>query len=363
MATAIIFLFSCGGDDDLNPSDDISPTDDNMNPPLGGLTMLSRLPMEDSVISDVWGYFNEGREYAIVGDISGIAKFYKGECDTDPGTPKCRIGGSVVIVDVTDPTSPEIVSVIPDVLGQDVKDWKNYLYISNGGLGPASIQANPSAIFDISDPANPIEVGTFPDAHNVFIDENGYMYLPDEDVNSGLSIYDLNQNPADPVFVWVDTEPTIGHDATVIGNRLYDFHWDLGTIIYDISNPTDPLFLSRIDQLGITHHSGWATDDNSILVISDELRPLESSGVNLTIWNVSDPSNPILMSTIIVFNDISHNVYINDRILYVSFYDAGLRVYDLEDPSNPVLLDRFETNINGGIGIGQGIIISDSQFS
>ena len=32
--------------------------------------MLSRQPIDGILITDVWGYLNDGREYAIIGDFS-----------------------------------------------------------------------------------------------------------------------------------------------------------------------------------------------------------------------------------------------------------------------------------------------------
>ena len=330
MVMAIIFLFSCGGDDE----NEMNLQDDDVSPTLGGLTMLSRQPIDGILITDVWGYLNDGREYAIIGDFSMLIEN--------------SLIGSVTIVDVTDPADPEIVSVISDILGFDVKVWNNYLYISNGAFFE---EVSPSLIYDISDPANPLEVGEFPNAHNVTIDENGYMYLQNENIFNGLFIYDLNQSPTNPVNIWVDSEPHPGHDATIIGNRLYDYHYDLGTIIYDISNPTEPLLLSRIDQLDIDHHCGSATEDNRILVISDETKLLNADGVDLSIWDVSDPATPTLLSTISNDTSVAHNLIIKDELLYVAHYDAGLLIYDIEDPSNPVLLDVFDTNAIGGTGL------------
>jgi len=353
MAMAIIFLFSCGGGGD-NDDDIIVPLPPVVS--LGEITELSHLPIDGLVVTDVWGFLNDGHEYAVIGDFARLVDSLASPM------------GNVTIIDVTNPTDPQIVSVIKDVPASDVKVWKNYLYISDGGGGFIGVfpDITGSLIYDISDPANPVKAGVYPHAHNVFIDERGYMYHQDRDPSIGTSIYDLNDSPTDPVFIWVDKRiQRWGHDVTVVGDRLYDFHWEFGTQIYDVSNPFQPAFLGRIEphRLPDTHHSGWATEDNSTLVIADELG---FGGSDLTIWDVSDPTQPKFLTILFDNNSSVHNVWIKDGLLFVAYYDSGLKIFDIEDPTKtPIFLAAFDTNFPGDLGINEfflgawGIYVND----
>ncbi|MCZ6777179.1 MAG: hypothetical protein O7D34_12105, partial [Ignavibacteria bacterium] len=169
-------------------------------------------------VTDVWGYVDStsGKEYAIVGTF-----------------------GSVNIVDVTNPVTPVLVSTVSSVPGFDVKVWRHYVYSVTGGGG-----INQGGIVDISDPGNPQVVGSFNSSHNIFISGNGFMFAE----APGLKIYDLNQDPTSPMLLWEDGTGG-GHDASVIGNRLFDFHGGSGTNIYDVSfsNPFSVQLLGSIN--------------------------------------------------------------------------------------------------------------------
>ena len=166
------------------------------------VTLLGQVAIPGPV-TDVWGYVDStaGKEYAVVGTF-----------------------GSVNIVDVTNPVTPVLVSTVSSVPGFDVKVWRHYVYSVTGGGG-----TNQGGIVDISNPSMPQVVGSFNSSHNIFISGNGYMFAE----NPRLTVYDLNPDPTNPSVVW--SGGTEGHDASVIGNRLYDFHGSAGTNIYEVT--------------------------------------------------------------------------------------------------------------------------------
>ena len=183
--------------------------------------------MPDSGIreSDVWGWVDPttNKEYAVVGQFPN---------------------NNVFIIDCSNPASPTIVSTIVAAPGFDVKVWDKYLYLVNGG------ESGVGKIYDISNPAAPQAKGTMLSGHNIFIAENGYLYKE----TNGLKIYDLNPAPTIPQLVFNDMTSG-GHDATVIGNRLYDFHESF-TRIYDVTNPAAPIVLGTINDPSIIYHPG-----------------------------------------------------------------------------------------------------------
>lgn len=292
----------------------------------------SVLPFSGIDIADVWGYVDEttGREYALVGHFRDAAS-------------RSRISG-MSIVDVSNPKQPVVVSTVDNVPGFDIKVWQHYAYTvigNSGGLG---------AIVDLSNPREPKVVGKFPNAHNIFISDDGHLFT--EASIPPLAIYDLNTSPTQPRRVWGGGKS--GHDATVVGNTLYDFHGRDGMNIYDVSEKGSPLLLSAIQDPSIAYfHSGWPSKDGSYLFLCDELSL--SPSPDITVWNISDLSNPRRVAKYGDGRATVHNLYVVEDIAFVSYYNAGIRIFDVSNPEKLSLLAEYDTSSGDREGLG-GII-------
>jgi choice-of-anchor B domain-containing protein len=291
---------------------------DEPAPPL--LTLISQLdPAETGRNkSDVWGWVDpsSGKEYAVVGEWKG---------------------SRVYIIDVSEAGNPQIASTITGIPSQDVKTWDNYLYAVTGAANAGPI--NEGQIYDISDPTNPVFVRSMPSGHNLTI-VDGYMYKS----VLGMTIYDLNADPSNPQFRWWDGSSTTGHDATVVGNILYDFRGTGGTRIYNISNPFSPIEMGRLARVETTiayHHNGAPTEDGNYLFISDELGA--ATAPDITVWDISDPQTFVEVGGFTDPDATVHNVFVVGDLLIASFYAAGVRVFDISTPWNPILLDTYDT--------------------
>jgi choice-of-anchor B domain-containing protein len=282
------------------------------------LALLGHTPVGGGFVCDVWEYVDSttGSHYALVGTY-----------------------GTISVVDVTDPANPSIVATIP-MPGFDMKVWGKYVYGVTGGGG-----TNQGKIADLTNPLSPQIVGSFNSAHNIFISNNGFLFAE----YPGLKIYDLNPDPLSPMLV-LDHDNSDGHDATVIGDRLFDFHGG-STNIYVVSwtESFSLSLLGTIDDPGIVyHHSGWTSKDKRYLFIDDEL----SSGSNpdITVWDIDDPANPVRVDTYTDNNATVHNLYVIDNYAYVSYYTAGLRVFDISDPTNISMAAEYDTSPATGEG-------------
>jgi choice-of-anchor B domain-containing protein len=291
------------------------------------IEVLSVLEWPGLLVTDVWGLTHQGADYALIGWQ---------HTQEDRG---------LLIVDVADPRRPVEVARVTGVPGFDVKVWNGYAYVVTGG--PDRGTEPEGRILDLSIPAQPQVVGTFPSAHNVFISDAGILYAE----VPGLRIYDLTEDPTAPRLLW-NTEPRHGHDASVVGNRLYDFHGRAGTFIYDVTNPAAPALLGTITHPRIAyHHSGYPTADGNYLFICDELA--QPSVPDITVWDIRQPDDPQRVATITDEDATVHNLYIVGSYAYVSYYQAGFRVYDVADPTQPTLVDTYDTSPNtAGPGFG-----------
>jgi choice-of-anchor B domain-containing protein len=289
-------------------------------------------------VNDVWGYVDpsDGKEYAVVG------------------------GNGIEIIDVTDPQNPHQVFNSNSLPGFDMKVWQNYLYLVTGSSG-----ANLGKILDITDPSNPSVIGSFNSSHNIFISEDGYLFAE----SPGLVIYNLNNTPAAPEFVWSDGTGG-GHDATVIGNMIYDFHGS-ETNIYQFS-ASDNFSIQLLGSITTPqiqyHHSGWITDDERYLFICDE--GANHPTPDITVWDISNLSEPVKVDEYADPDATVHNLYIIDDYAYVSYYTAGFRIFDVSDPENIKVAAHYDTSpatgqgFNGAFGVypflpSGNILISD----
>ena len=300
--------------------------------------------------TDVWGFSQNGKEYAVFGNISPEYKeFY--------------------IIEISDSGYPELISRTP-YAAFDIKLWQNYLYVVDGTHDGSS--ENSGMIYDVQNPENPEPVGEFPSSHNIFIDERGYLYLTGRHLNEnneekefGITIYDLNNDPTNPQMVWSSDESE-SHDIAVIGERMFDFHGEMGTFIYDVSNPSSPALLGSV-KAGVGYdHNGWTTKDGNYLYITNELARSQFNittlgGPDIAIWDISDVSSPEKIGEIHDDSSRVHNLYIVDNLAYVSYYSAGLKIFDVSAPENPVLMYEYDTDrylpahtndgLNGAFGV------------
>ena len=283
----------------------------------GLINILGRLDIPNIGVTDIWGYYDEvnEREYAVLGGANG----------------------GISIADVTDPARPELMSQVTGVPGFDVKVFDHYAYSVNGGSNGLG------GIVDIEDPANPQIVGDFPSSHNIYITETGYMISE----VFGLRVFDLNPDPINPQLIFEGG--TEGHDASVIGNTLFDFHGRAGTFIYDFTNPGSPSLIGSILDPGIAYnHSGWTSQDGNFLFICDELANHPSP--DIIVYDVSDLSNPQRVGEFADPDATIHNLFVLGDYAVTSYYNQGFQVFDVSDPANISKIDQFDTSIFNGEG-------------
>ncbi len=309
--------FTIMSDDAQYPSYVMTASGEGLPETNGAINILGRLDIPNLGVTDIWGYYDavNEREYAILGGA---------------------IGG-ISIVDVTDPARPQLMSQVSSVPGFDVKVYDHYAYSVNGGSNGLG------GIVDIEDPANPVIVGDFPSSHNIFITETGYIVSE----FFGLRVFDLNPDPTDPQLIFEGG--TEGHDASVIGNTLFDFHGRAGTFIYDFSDPANPGLISSILDPAISyHHSGWTSSDGDFLFICDELANHPSP--DIIVYDISDLSNPQRVGEFADPDATIHNLFVLGDYAVTSYYNQGFQVFDVSNPANISKVDQFDTSVLNGEG-------------
>ncbi|MDP1675747.1 MAG: choice-of-anchor B family protein [Bacteroidota bacterium] len=181
---------------------------------------------------------------------------------------------------------------------------KNFLYVNGGTFGG-------TRILDISDPLNPLQVGSYgkgnrPYVHDVYI-KNDTLYAAA--INKGtIDIVDLT------------TKRNI-LDTGAIGNK------DKAIIR---SLPVIPE--------GSTHQV-WLSEDSRYMFVATE-----TSGGHLHIYDISNRTNPIQIATWTSDPTKSiHNVFVKGNFLYIAYYKDGLRVLDIANPAIPIEVAFYDT--------------------
>ncbi len=311
-STVLTTLALAGCSSDSSQPTDAAVAPDSESVATETLSLVGTVPITGLPIHDVWAYTNpsDNKQYALIGASEEGMR----------------------IVDVTDREAPvQVGSISGDgVAVTDVKTWLNYAYTVGEGNGVTG------TILDLSDPAMPVKVGTFPVAHNLWITDGGFLLL----AAPGLRVFDL-ANPLVPTEVFNDPSCR-GHDITVVENRLYEFSDNCGTRIFDITDPASPQLLGAVEDSSIFHHSGWPSADGNYLYITDELAAPEAS--DITVWDIRDLSAPTMVGSYSDPDSYVHNIYVVGNYAYVSYYRAGFRVFDISDPTQITLADEFDTS-------------------
>lgn len=354
---------TCSNATNYNPSasiDDLSCEFLSDNLTLMSNWQDTTLPLNslNGSYSEVYGFSVNNMEFAVIGSTMGTH-----------------------IIDVSNPISPIEISFIAGefqgtgVTHRDFHTMGNYLY-AVCDQGASTLQ-----IIDISNLPNTISIeynssALFNKAHNIFIDTlTNKLYVCDVDKlgttnwHSALVIYDIS-DPINPVFLHdLDNLFSSVHDVWVENDTAYVNSTSAGLQVIDVTGiPIIIGSLTSYPDAG-TNHSGWKFKDT--YVFADE-----NHGYDVKVVDASDVSNLTVSSLInsnVNINSIAHNVMIKDNLLFLSYYHDGLQIFDISNPYIPVKVGYYDTyllnNHNGYKGAwgvycflpSGNILISDVQ--
>ena len=281
------------------------------------------------------------------------------------------ISDKLLVFDVSDPAHPKLTDTIrvDARLINDVSTTADgrILVISREG---ASNRKNGIAFYDTSDPAHPKPISEYTETvtggvHSAFVDSH-YVYLTD-DATGSLRVVDFAdvKNPKE-VARWevpsqLATMIHSGQGDEIAGRYLHDVqvkdglaylaYWRDGVVILDVGNgikggsPEHPQFVS---QLRFNHFelygNGWLAGTHAVfryrnyLFVGDEVLPqgfdifshnrIPARGV-MHVLDVSDINHPRKVAEYAVPEAGSHNMWVENDILYMGYYTGGGRVLDV----------------------------------
>jgi hypothetical protein len=224
----------------------------------------------------------------------------------------------------------------------DVTAFGNYAYLARFATpdcaGPEGGGPDGGVyVIDISDPANPVEVGFIATHQDTFVGE-------------GMQV------------VHLDTAEFTG-DVLLMNHEGCGKNFKAGVSLWDVTDPLNPKKLSEHfgdftvdDVLNRPHdanqtHSAfmWQAGDNAYLVATDD-----EEAADVDIFDITDPKHPVLIGEfdlnefmvsqpdLGLTDSFLHDMVvkqIGDRfIMLLSYWDGGWVLLDVTDPANPVFL-------------------------
>ncbi|MDO8366384.1 MAG: choice-of-anchor B family protein [Saprospiraceae bacterium] len=262
------------------------------------------------------------------------------------------LGGQagLIIVDITNPAAPQQIVQIPgpNNLWKEIKVYGHYAYVtSEGGEGVQIVDLSglPSSNLTYHNYTGDGAIeGDLNAIHALHIDvTKGYLYAFGGDLfNGGAKILDLNADPYNPKYVGRFTELGYIHDGYADNDTLYACHISAGIMsIVDMADKSNPVVLGSVETPGKFTHNAWITDDRKHVLTTDETTPSF-----LTAYDVSDPSDIRELDRISPNNGTGtyvHNTHIINDYAVTSWYTSGVLIVDAHRPQNLITVAQFDT--------------------
>ena len=144
-------------------------------------------------------------------------------------------------------------------------------------------------IYDVSDPASPVELSELYVARSIYqleiLDDYAYLF----DNAAGIRVIDIS-DPTTPVEITALTAESDGRDMEIKDNTLWATSETLGLVAYDLNNPAAPL---KMDLQPITLNNPI----RSFTIEDDIIYALEYGGVLISI-DISDPLAPRVLDRV-----------------------------------------------------------------
>ncbi len=294
-------------------------------------------------LNDVWGYSDaNGNEYALVGVKAGFS-----------------------VVDVTTPSNPNEILFIPGAFStwRDVKTWDHYAYVVHDYITGA-FPSDGILIVDLDSVSMPnpkydnfypsVNIGgnlfAFTRAHNIYIDENGILYVFGSNIGTGGALmFDLKPDPENPTYIGAfDTNYL--HDGMARGDTLWGGAInDDKLLVIDVSDKTNTSILGSIITPSAFTHNCWVSDDNQTVYTTDEI-----SGAFVVAYDVSDPANITELDRVRTsyggLDVIPHNTHVLGDFLVTSYYTSGIQIVDATMPDILIETAYYDSSPFTGTG-------------
>jgi choice-of-anchor B domain-containing protein len=303
------------------------------------IQLRSNLPY-GMLCSNIGGYVDHsGNEYALLGYWNGLD-----------------------IIDVTNPANPVLKFTVQGDQSEwrEVKTYRDVAYVTTEaccvGLQIVDLSNLPNSINTTTYTGDGPIAGQLETVHALHVDTaKAFLYLYGSNIqanganNHGHPLFFDISNPLSPEYAGTFIAPTGNpyvHDGYVENDTAYFGHiYDGYVSIVDVSNKSNPVLLATQQTPNNFTHNVWLSDNRQTMFTTDE-----TNNSYLTAYDISDLSNITELSRFQTnpgSNAIVHNTHIRNDFAITSWYKEGVVITDVSRPRNPIEVGHYDTYPQG----------------
>jgi hypothetical protein len=320
--------------------------------------------MVSSTLSGRFANFNDFQNIRVVGSLDYAGALASDANTVDVVNQYAYVSDNsfgIIQIDISNPEYPTLVNrtVLPSGGGIQTQIHGNYLITGTNAGSPNSILIHQMADGGASSTLLGRTGNSLGGANTALFAYGRYLYSGMLTGSATFDVYDI-QDPYLPRRVnSVSGLPGTPRTMHALGELLYVGH-DTGIMsIYNIANPSSPVFLSTVSTTRAAYGI-YATGKHAYVVADTG----PGGGYQLLTYDVSTATTPVLMSQI----SVSGNGGISQRALqvlnnyaFIGTGDSGLNIVDVSSSTNPVLVKRL-TGFSGSVKVvGRYAYIADDN--
>ena len=168
--------------------------------------------------------------------------------------------------------------------------------------------------------------------------QKGYLYANTLAIHP-IEILDLNPDPYNPVYAGNFSGLTT-HDCYADNDTVYGAHLGVLSMI-DVSDKSNPVLLGTAPTPGAFTHNTWLLDNHQYLLTTDEAKPSF-----VTAYDISDPADikeVCRVSSNDGYGAVAHNTQVLNDWAITGWYKDGVVIADAHRPENLVVAGRYDT--------------------
>jgi hypothetical protein len=239
-----------------------------------------------------------------------------------------------LILDVSDPLQPSEASAWPLAgFTYELEVAGNFGYTGSNGF----------RVFDLSDISNPVQIGYHEAAGSlVAVKDTIAVYIPKSmTANNPVHIMDIS-DPYHPEKVGQYMAPVMTYDLALKDNYAFVACWWDGFRVIDFSNPTAPSL--KAHKFGWYNGAVPGVDFcyvqaldiyGNYLYLADYQPFAEEDTKGLYVFDISDPTNPQFLSRYATLMSSAQEIRAWGNYVYVADGNGGMEVIDVSDPYLP----------------------------